>query len=223
MKFYIPIHIVKGLLKVAPKEDVRTYLISIHVDPAAHRAEATDGSCALVIRDERIAIEANESETVPAKPVTIPRGVFEQALKGISKRDLDGAFHVSVTGEGEDSRVAITRADGATFRDSLHANFPSIERAAPAELGGAPAAMDYRLVARVVEAMRVAYAGRLLVPQLTFSAGACGPAVLTDPVAPGAFGLVMPYRAPLREGAEVEAAIKAIYDPTDAPRSACAS
>lgn len=222
MNFYIPVNVVKGLLKIAPKSDVRLYLNSIHVDPAAHRAEATDGSCALVIRDERIAFVDVDAGHV-TKPVTIPRDVLEQALRGMNKRDSDGLFHVAVTREGENGNVIIARADGATFRDVLFDFFPDTERVVPNKLGSPPQAMDYRLVARVVEAMRVAYAGRLLVPQLTFSAGACGPAVLTDPSAPGAFGLVMPFWAPLREGAEVEAAIKAIYDPTDAPRSACAS
>lgn len=186
INFTIETNILRGLLHVAPKKDVRFYLRAIHLDFRRGFAVATAGACMVLARTRFLADAA----------FSIPRDMAADALRQVSKRAdfIHGTFDADayvLTIETDKGTLTRTGDEVVTVR------FPDVVRVLPREFADMPAdgaqGFDPDLLARVQEAL-CAIAGTKRAIAIMRATGPSTPAIVYLPGSSRAVGVVMPAR-----------------------------
>ena len=186
INFAIETNILRGLLHVAPKKDVRFYLPAIHLDFRQGFAVATDGVCMVLARTRFLTDAA----------FSIPRDMAADALRQVGKRAdfIHGTFDA-------DANVLTLATDKGTLTRTgdevvTHA-FPDVVRVLPREFADMPAdgaqGFDPALLTRVQDALRAIVDVEKAIA-IVRAAGPRTPAVVYIPGLSRAVGVVMPAR-----------------------------
>lgn len=126
----------KALLLIAAKQDVRSYLCGVFIDPTGY-AVATDGHCMMAIR----------IEPTTDKPYTVSRGVLEMAAKQTTKHNPEiecSPTHLRYTTAGGTMDFPHTPIDG---------RYPEWQRAIPTACTGELAQFDSEILERMRKAL----------------------------------------------------------------------
>lgn len=183
----------KALLAIAPKKEVRYYLVGVLIDPKGY-AVATDGHTLLSVR-----IEAFDGV-----PFIIPRDVLTSAVKATGSKGCIAISQKTLQPTGTAMTIDFTPVDG---------KFPEWRRVLPTEYSGEAAWYDSELLERCRSVLREIGGSKVFVTQ-----NGTGPGLVETPE--GYALVVMPMRVNLPKLAEVGANIRAFLAPQSAKKAA---
>jgi DNA polymerase III beta subunit, central domain len=121
--------LLKGLLRVAANEDIRTYLNGINVEPT--RMTATDGHMLLTTE---ITFDAQPE---PFEPFIVPRALVETALRAKGRKPCIRLW-LSIADDGART-VTVNRDGTALTAPVMTGTFPDYERCIPTKVSDEPA------------------------------------------------------------------------------------
>lgn len=170
----------RGLLRAAPKNDVRYYLTGIYADPERGTLVAVDGSMMLVAT-------CPELRGLGIPGFIIPRALIESACKAA---DRHAVFRFSIESREKGPRpLRIKLPNNHEFiGEEVDGRFPEYERTIPTTLSGEHADFDFDRLAALQSAIKLATGKQYaqVIPN------GSGPAFVlgTDDM----FGVIMPMR-----------------------------
>lgn len=137
----LPIHVMRALLKLAPKDQSRPHLCGVNFDFACRVAAVTNGHYALLHKFESLN---------PVGCGTISRNTLEQVLKGVSKREYVDIYL--------SDRTFTIKAGSNTVTTVSQDYFPVVMRIVPSAVSLKRAQFDSHYLAQLQEALQAIHA-----------------------------------------------------------------
>lgn len=179
MKLTIDTGVILGLLKIAPKKDVRYYLNDINVELDGHDATlvATNGHMLAAVKCELVSENENyQNIIIPCSALDILK------LKPRKKLVIDASTYPTLTFDYNGTGLRCNAVD---------AKYPDWRRVIPKTVSGEAAMYNSDYIAAMAGALML-ISGRKKVAEMTVLMNGSGPALITSPAAQNFVGVLMP-------------------------------